>query len=207
VEDQLASLKFLGFPVEPIPPLWAPGSQEDIQFAGRLLAEQKVDDGFVLIHPAAAFATKQWQIDRFAQLASRLIVDGLKVVATAGPGEGEVLTRLAQLAGQGLTVVTPMSLGRFRGLVSRCGVYVGNDTGATHIAAAIKKPVVVVFGSSDANVWYPWQTEARIIRSDFACIPCPGYRCLEYSEPKCIRSIEVADVYRAVREVLQPVDV
>lgn len=204
VEDQLASLKFLGFPVEPIPPLWAPGSQDDKLFAVQLMLEHQLNDGFVLIHPAAAFATKEWPVERFAELASRLIEDGLQVAATAGPGEERVLNRLARLAGPKLVVLAPLGLGRFGGLASRCGLYVGNDTGPTHIAAALKKPVVVIFGSSDSKVWFPWQTKARILRADLPCIPCPGYRCMEYSEPECIRSIEVAEVYRSVRELLGP---
>ncbi|MGW8181160.1 MAG: glycosyltransferase family 9 protein, partial [bacterium] len=163
VEDQLASLKFLGFPVEPIPPLWAPGNQDDKQFAVQLMSEHRLSDGFVLIHPVAALPTKEWRVEWFAELADRLIEDGLEVAATAGPGEEEVLNQLSRLAGRKLVVVAPLSLGRFGGLVSRCGLYVGNDTGPTHIAAALKRPIVVIFGSSDSKVWYPWQTQARIL--------------------------------------------
>jgi len=162
-----------------------------------------VEDGFILVHPAAAFTTKQWPVDRFAQLAKLLLADNRDVVATVGPGEDRVLKTMDGLVGQGLKLVAPLPLRRFSGLVSHCGVYVGNDTGTTHIAAAIRKPIVVVFGSSDSRVWYPWQTQARVLRSDLACIPCPGYQCLEYSEPRCIQSIEVSEVYRAVRELLK----
>jgi ADP-heptose:LPS heptosyltransferase len=203
VEDQLASLKFLGFPVEPIPPLRAPGRPEDEQFISALLADRKLEDGFVLIHPAAAFDTKQWQLDRFAQLSKRLIQDGLNLVATAGPGEEPILNQLGRLVGPGLLLVEPQSLGRFASLASHCGIFVGNDTGSTHIAAALKKPVVVVFGSSDSSVWYPWQTEFRLVKSDLPCIPCPGYYCLHYSEPKCMALIEVDEVYQATRDLIR----
>jgi ADP-heptose:LPS heptosyltransferase len=203
VEDQLASLKYLGYPVQPIPPLWAPLEPEDTRFAREKIAEQNLDERFVLVHPGAAFATKQWQLDRFAGLVIRLIADDLQVAATAGPGEEGLLTELAQLVGQDLKVIAPLSLSRFAALVSFCSVYVGNDTGSTHIATAVRKPVVVIFGSSDSSVWYPWQTEFRVIKSDLDCVPCPGYHCLEYSEPKCIRTVEVEGVFQAVKELLQ----
>ena len=202
VEDQLTSLKFLGFPVEPIPPLWAPQKPEDIQFACDVFAKAQIKRDFVLVHPGAAFTTKQWPVERFAVLAGRLIADGLQVVATVGPGEEEKLNQLTQLTDRNLKTVAPSTLGRFSAFVSFCKVYVGNDTGSTHIATALRKPVVAVFGSSDSRVWYPWQTESRVIKSDLGCIPCPGYRCLEYSEPRCIRTIEVEEVYQAVQELI-----
>jgi ADP-heptose:LPS heptosyltransferase len=202
VEDQLTSLKFLGYPVDPIPPLWVPKTPADTQSVKKELVERQLEKGFVLVHPGAAFDTKQWPVEHFATLVTRLKTDGLQVAATAGPGEEVLLKKLAHLTDGGLEVLEPMSLSRLAALVFFCGVFVGNDTGSTHLAAAVKKPVVVIFGSSDSKVWYPWQTEFRLIKSDLACIPCPGYYCAEYSEPRCIRSIEVEKVYRAVWELV-----
>lgn len=202
VEDQLASLKFLGYPVEPIPPLWVPRRAEDIRSAKELLSRNHLDEGFVMIHPGAAFDTKRWQVEHFARLAIRLMADKLQVAATAGPGEEGLLAELSRFAGQDLKIIEPLSLSGFAALVSFCGVFVGNDTGSTHIATAAKKPVAVIFGSSDSKVWYPWQTDFRVIKSDLDCIPCPGYHCLEYDEPKCIRTIDVERVHQAVRDLI-----
>jgi len=245
VEHQLAPLKHLGFPVEPIPPLRVPLDQCDVRFVQELLirdgllsadeietsnlnslredpsrapCEPTVDsriespvDGegfvaqfpFVLVHPAAAFETKQWPIDRFGELIQRLREDGLRVVATCGPGEAQHLERLSQLVDEGVRFVPPLSLARFIALASLCRVYVGNDTGTTHIAAALKKPIVAVFGSSDSAVWYPWGVDFELVKSDLPCIPCPGYTCSQYDEPVCVQSVPVDRVYKAVKKLME----
>ncbi|MCK5734540.1 MAG: glycosyltransferase family 9 protein, partial [Candidatus Latescibacteria bacterium] len=80
-------------------------------------------------------------------------------------------------------------------------LYVGNDTGSTHIVAALGKKIVVIFGSSDFKAWYPWNVEHQLIRSDLPCMPCPGYFCLHFDEPRCIRSIPVDPVFEAVQSL------
>lgn len=245
VEHQLAPLKHLGFPVEPIPSLRVPLSRRDVQFAKSLLARGEsiatskiessvsdrfgdfpphafgdpeaydwvdgftVDDGseppfpFVLVHPAAAFDTKQWPIEHFGELIQQLREDGLRVVVTCGPGEDHNLRRLSELVDRKMTVVPPLPLTKFVALASLCKVYVGNDTGTTHIAAALKKPIVVVFGSSDSTVWFPWDVDFELVKSDLPCIPCPGYTCSKYEEPLCIRSVPVDQVFKAVKKFMQ----
>jgi heptosyltransferase-3 len=95
-----------------------------------------------------------------------------------------------------------LPLREFAALVSKCRLYVGNDTGATHMAAALGRRIVVIFGSSDFRVWSPWRVEHRLVRSDLPCVPCPGYRCLHYPDPRCIRAIETGPVLEAIRELL-----
>lgn len=202
VEHQLSILKHLGFPVEPIPPPEVPIPSQDLEWIRDLLLRKGVGEGFILIHPAAAFDTKQWDAEKFASLATRLTEAGREVVVTAGPGEESVLKQIQQRCGSSVQFVDPLSLGRFSALTSLCSLYVGNDTGTTHIVAALGKKIVVIFGSSDFKVWYPWNAEYQLIRSDLPCIPCPGYFCLHFDEPRCIRSIAVEPVFDAVQSLL-----
>ena len=202
VEHQLSPLKYLGFPTDPIPPLQVSLQPQRVSQVQASLPDQltRSPDGFVLIHPAAAFDTKQWEAGKFTQLANRLVDLGIPVVITAGPGEEPLLREIEAEASRQVHFLPPLPLPRFTALASLCRLYIGNDTGATHIAAALKKPIVVIFGSSDSTVWHPWQTEYRLLRSDLPCIPCPGYYCLHFDQPKCIRSIEVDEVWSAARE-------
>ena len=202
VEHQLAPLKYLGFPADPIPPLEVALRPELVRQVQGSLPEHLTDssEGFVLIHPAAAFDTKQWEAGKFAQLANRLVGMGIPVAITAGPGEESLLQEIGNDASMEIHFLPPLPLPRFTALASLCRLYIGNDSGATHIVAALKKPIVVIFGSSDSTVWHPWQTEYRLLRSDLPCIPCPGYECLHFDQPKCIRSIEVDEVWSAARE-------
>jgi heptosyltransferase-2/heptosyltransferase-3 len=201
VEHQLSILKHLGFPVEPIPPPEVPIHSQDLQWIKGLLAGQGVGEGFILIHPAAAFDTKQWDADKFASLATRLVEAGQEVVITAGPGEEPVLEQIRELCTSPIHFIDPLSIGKFSALTSLCSLYVGNDTGSTHIVAALGKKIVVIFGSSDFKAWYPWNAEHQLIRSDLPCMPCPGYFCLHFDEPRCIRSIPVDPVFEAVQSL------
>ena len=207
VEHQMSLLKYLGFPVEPVPSAEVLVSDSHLDMARGLLegvglCSQQLDKGFVLINPAAAFDTKQWESGHFALLATLLGREGLKVVFTAGPGQEDLLEKIKRHCIPKVRFVAPQSVKKFTALVSLCRLYVGNDTGSTHIAAALEKPVVVIFGSSDSRAWHPWRTEYRLIKSDLSCIPCPGYFCLHYDEPRCIRSIPVEAVFSAVQSLL-----
>lgn len=202
VEHQLAPLKYVGFNVEPIPDLHVPVDDEAFSRLQSLCWEDIADGDFILLHPAAAFETKQWPVERFIQLVHLLAADGMRVIASAGPGEEGLLEAMRKVPGDQLKILPPLPLSEFIALASMCRLYVGNDTGTTHIAAALGKPVVAVFGSSNADSWHPWGVPYRVLRGDLPCIPCPGYSCSEYDEPRCILSIGVDAVYKAVCELL-----
>ncbi|UCF36873.1 MAG: glycosyltransferase family 9 protein [Acidobacteriota bacterium] len=202
VEHQLTPLLHLGLEVQPIPRLRVPVGEAELSHVDRRLAELGVVPGFLLLQPAAAFDTKQWPVEHFAGLIERIRSKGQEVVVTCGPGEEHLLDRLNSLCGSGLKTVPPGSVSDFSALAHRSRGFIGNDTGTTHIAAALGKPVVVIFGSSDWKVWAPWGVDYELIRADLPCIPCPGYHCLEFERPKCILSITEEEVFRAVERLL-----
>ncbi len=202
VEHQLSPLKYLGFPVEPVPPLKVPIDEMDIHFIRIQLERRAIREHFVLIHPGAAFDTKQWESEKFVSLAERLVKMSLSVVITAGPDGGTLLENIRSLSPPEVHFINPLSLGKFSALTSLCSLYVGNDTGTTHIAAALGKKIVVIWGSSDFKAWHPWGVKHALLKSELSCIPCPGYYCLHYPEPRCIRSIRVEPVLEAVKALL-----
>ena len=79
---------------------------------------------------------------------------------------------------------------------------IGNDSGPAHAAAALKKPMVVVWGSSNSVAWHPWRTNYELVRSDFPCMPCPGYTCHAFGRPRCILDIPVDRVLLACERIL-----
>jgi ADP-heptose:LPS heptosyltransferase len=203
VEHQLALAKHLGFPVDPIPELQVCVNLEALTEVRELLRERGLSSGeYTLVHLAAAFETKQWDVEKFSELASGLTNTGIQVVVTAGPGQDALLKKFSSLvASPDIHVIAPLPLSRFTALAALCRLYVGNDTGATHIAAALGRKIVVIFGSSDSRVWHPWGVEYRLVASDLPCIPCPGYQCLHFQAPLCIKSVPVDPVFQAIREL------
>ncbi|HEY6186563.1 MAG TPA: glycosyltransferase family 9 protein [Pyrinomonadaceae bacterium] len=204
VEQQLALLGWTGVPVSDGPP-----TRLAVTEAASLSVEAKLrgaglDDQsrFALIHPAAAFATKQWAASNFARVVETLSERGIISVAVAGPNEAAVLTELARESGARLYAFTELSLPEVTALAARSTLFVGNDSGIAHIAAAVRTPSVVIFGSSNLTHWRPWASApAATVREELACQPCPGYTCAEFDQPECIRRVSVERVIEAIDRV------
>jgi heptosyltransferase-3 len=89
-------------------------------------------------------------------------------------------------------------------LVSRARLFVGNDSGIAHIAAAVGTPAVVIFGSSNVEHWRPWSTApAEVVREELDCQPCHGYFCEKFTEAECINRISVEKVLAGVKRALR----
>lgn len=108
---------------------------------------------FVAVHPGSHLPDRRWPADRFAALAARLAEAGLNVVVTGTADEAELAARVA--AGNGVSIAGKLSLGGLGALLERSAGIVTNDTGVSHLAAAVKAPSVVVFMASDPHRWAP----------------------------------------------------
>ncbi len=153
---------------------------------------------YAVIHAGAAYFTKAWPGDSFRSLALELRSSyGLEPVFSAGPGEGELVRRFSDFRVQRCLRIADLA-----SLVRGAQLFVGNDSGPAHVAAAYGVPCVVIFGSSDSAAWRPWKTPHRVVETAWDCKPCPGDRCYAFDEPRCILSVEPASVSRAVAELL-----
>ena len=203
VEQQLALLGWTGVPVTDRPPTRLALTREaDARVDEILAASELTDQKFALIHPAAAFATKQWAAGNFARVADYLASKGVATVAIAGPNQGSVLNELIAAAASRV-VVCDLSLPEVTALAARSQLFVGNDSGIAHIAAAVGTPSVVVFGSSNIAHWRPWSSApAEVIFEEMPCQPCHGYFCEKFPEPECILRVPVDRVTSAIDRVL-----
>jgi heptosyltransferase-2/heptosyltransferase-3 len=157
-----------------------------------------------LIHPAAAFATKQWDTEKFARVSEYLSNRGFAVVVITSPTETQIAVALEQSVAAPLISFSDLSLPEVTALASRARVFVGNDSGIAHIAAAVGLPAVVVFGSSNVAHWGPWATRpAEVVREEMECQPCHGYYCEKFAQPECILRVPVERVVAAVERVLK----
>ncbi|HEX6280556.1 MAG TPA: glycosyltransferase family 9 protein [Pyrinomonadaceae bacterium] len=200
-EQQLALLGSVGVPVSD-----RPRSSLAVTPAALAAIDAKAqfDAPFALIHPAAAFATKQWAAENFARIAEYFAACGIKRVAVAAGKETDVLDELTGSSRVPITTFDDLSLPEITALASRAAIFVGNDSGIAHVAAAVGTPSVVIFGSSNRDHWRPW-TDApnEIVFEEFDCQPCPGYRCEVFGEPKCIQSVRTESVIAAIDRVLK----
>ena len=114
------------------------------------------------------------------------------------------MDKLEKLSNAPLLIFDDLTLPEITALAARAGVFVGNDSGIAHIAAAVGTPSVVVFGSSNRNHWRPWTNAPHeVVYEAFACQPCAGYFCKEFDAPRCILSVKTESVIEAIERVLR----
>ncbi len=206
VEQQLALLGWTGVPVTDRPPTQlglvpeaVDSITEELSAAG--LGEQQP---FALIHPAAAFTTKQWATEKFARLAEQLAEGGLVSVVLVTQRELALAAELEENCRAPLIIFDDLSLPEVTALASQARLFVGNDSGIAHIAAARGVPAVVIFGSSNRAHWRPWtQSPAEVVYEEMPCQPCHGYFCEKFERPECIVRVPVERVFAAIERILR----
>ena len=212
VEQQLALLGWTGVPVSDRPPTKLAVTREAAAtIAVRLQVAGLAAAPFVVIHPAAAFATKQWAADKFGRVAEDLNRRGLPVIAITTPNEKPIIDELNKNTAAPVAALTDLSLPEITALLARARLFVGNDSGIAHIAAAVETPSVVIFGSSNTAHWRPWVSSvstsaAEVVLEEMECQPCHGYFCEKFDEPECIKRVPVERVIAATERVLRESD-
>lgn len=203
-EQQLALLGWTGVPVADRPKGHLVVKPELEDFAARIFRQYEIEENrpFALIHPAAAFETKQWAIENFAAVVKFLYERGIISVAVGTKEELPILVQLFNESPLALFLYDK-TLPEITALASRARIFVGNDSGIAHIAAAVNTPPVVIFGSSNIAHWRPWTNAPyEVVTENLPCAPCAGFECEQFAEPQCIRRVSVESVIKAVERIL-----
>ncbi len=210
-EHQASAFFWLGLPRREIPSARVFASPKRAAW----WSEEKIrlglsqDEDYAVLHPTALYATKQWAPENFAQLGTYLESEvGLRVVYSCGPGESAVLDAVERGVRARIRRLETASLSQFAAALAEARLFVGNDSGPAHMAGALERPSVVIFGSSSSVIWGPWppQGPGRIVQNFYDCNPCPGDRCYRFERPECILSVTFEQVRSAVQAALaQPV--
>jgi predicted lipopolysaccharide heptosyltransferase III len=206
VEQQLALIGWTGVPVTDRPPTRlavTESSQRSVSEKLRRAGFEDQDKAFALIHPAAAFDTKQWAGEKFARVADELNDRGLTPIFIVSEKEQQMMGSLMQQTSARTIGLSDLRLPEVTALASRARLFVGNDSGIAHVAAAAGAPCVVIFGSSNVAHWRPWtRNPNEVVREEMPCQPCHGYFCAEFEKPECILRIPVERVVAAIDRIL-----
>ena len=170
------------------------------------LAEAGISPGARLagVHPGAAWATKRWLPERFAELCRRLKAEGLTPVLVGGPGDAALGGEIAGASGA-VNLVGKTDLEELKSLMGRLSLFVTNDSGPMHLAAAAGVPVVAIFGASTRELgFFPYGPGHRVVEAPLACRPCGlhGAKSCPEGHFLCMRLLSVDAVHRACREAL-----
>lgn len=134
---------------------------------------------YVCIHPGARLPSRRWLPQRFAEVADRLAAGGMKIVLTGAQDEAEVVRAVrGSMRMPALDLCGKTDLGALGALLAQARLVVTNDTGISHMAAAVATPSVVVSCGSDPARWAPLDMERHaVISADVACRPCMHHTC------------------------------
>jgi len=188
-------------PTEIIP---TPMANPQVEFPVDPDAENKIAGltadgrGFAILNPGAGWGAKRWPAERYGQVAKELTKDGLCSLVNYGPGEKE-LAEAVEAVSEGAARKISCSVSELIALTRRARLLIGGDTGPMHLAAALKIPVVAIFGPTNPARNGPFGTQSIVLRSassmtDHTRRPEPEQGLLE---------ITVGEVVAAARKLLQ----
>lgn len=162
-------------------------------------------DRLIGINPSAFFGTaKQWFPERFARVADRINQKfGTKTIIFGGPNDqelgGNILTMMKTSA---INLSGKTTLEEAMAIIARCRLFITNDSGLMHIAAALNVPEIAIFGSTNFAVTAPWNPKARVVRSRVQCSPCMKRQC-PFGHKECMKNISVEKVFSVACQLIQ----
>ena len=208
IERDLSALAPLAIPViDRIPRMWLTEQDDStVEDLGRRLGLQS-DRPWVVIQPGARYWFKAWPAERFAELADRLVDrHGCQVLVAGSTAEASLAQTVVKQAKHRLISIAGLSGVRtLAALLQRSALFVGNDTGAMHIAAAVGTPLVGLFGPSNPMEWGPRGGPAEVIYKGLDCRVCFHPTCRR-GEQNCMKLITVDEVMAAAERLLTKKD-
>jgi heptosyltransferase-2 len=180
-------------------------SDAERQRADTLLAgnDIRARDRLVGVNPGATYGTaKRWLPDRFAELCDRLCrTCDARIVIFGAPGEKEVADRIGRLMQYpALNLCGKTNLREAMAVIELCRLFVTNDSGLMHVAAALDIPLVSVFGSTNPVTTGPSSSKSHVVRVPVPCSPCLKPECP--TDHRCMKEISVDMVFSVVKEML-----
>ncbi len=160
---------------------------------------------FIHIHPTSRWFFKTWPAENVAGLINRLAHKGHRIVITSAPDQkemGMVASILASVSSAVTDFSGQLSLKELAALSARARLFVGVDSAPMHIAAAMRTPVVALFGPSGEVEWTPWEVPHRLVLSTHPCRPCGRDGCGGSKVSQCLTTLGIERVESAIDELL-----
>ena len=206
VDRLLDALRRAGIPVGP-PRFDLPRREAHVARVTTLLAASGVGAmrPLVAMCPGSKQGAKRWPLERYATLGARLIADGADVAIIGGPDEARAAEMVAREwpVGRWTVLAGRLSVLESAEALRRAALYVGNDTGAMHLAAAVATPCVAIFAAREpGRSWHPYGEGHVVLRHDeVSCANCYLTECTTEGL-RCLTAIDVDAVWSACRAAL-----
>lgn len=180
------------------------GPDEERSMALWLRRNRLSGKDLVVIHPGARFWFKRWPARKWSSLLDILQGElGLSVIITGSGGEMEdVRTILSRMRTPAYSLAGQTTVLELAALIKKATLFIGNDSGPMHIAAAMGTPVIALFGPTEPALWKPWGKGHVVIYKQVPCSPCKYTDC-DRGRENCMEQISVEEVLRAICQYLE----
>ncbi|MEK6673897.1 MAG: glycosyltransferase family 9 protein [Nitrospirota bacterium] len=161
---------------------------------------------FVCVHPGARLPLKMWMPERYALLCDGIIKRfSLPVVLLGASGEIKAIDDIIRhMEDKPVSLAGRLSLRELAGVIAESSLLICNDSSPMHIAAAMKTPVVAIFGPSKSRETAPYGNVNRVVEKDFPCrYSCDENTCRHKRFHSCMREVSVDDVSNAVEDIIR----
>lgn len=206
VEHRISQFYFTGLPRGPIPRTQVFAQPDAIATVARKLAEKGIAAGapYAVLQPAARLPEMRWPVAKFAETARWLREKyGLASVVNLGARDGEVAAEVqSEMQNCAAVMNAQLDIRELIALIAGSRIFVGNDSGPAHLAAALQRPSVVIFSVTDPVQWGPWQTEHRIVQTGATFDHPRGDKAVVVSNPRAISTITIDEVQQNCEELL-----
>ena len=173
---------------------------EDKKWASDFLATYQIDrqHPLIAIHPGSPIALKRWLPERYAELADWLIAQKRAQILFVGVKDEIPITTEIQalMRGESINIAGKTTLTQLASILHTCNVFIGNDSGPMHLAAAVGTQTIGLYGPGDPTRFGPAGTKCQTIQRKSDC-PCLGTVC-RYGKSGCMSEIQVTDVIQVL---------
>jgi heptosyltransferase III len=207
VEHRISQFYFTGLPRGPIPRAQVFPQPDAGASTVRKLAEKGIAAGapYAVLQPGARLPGMRWPVAKFAELARWLREKhGLASVVNLGTRDEAIAAEVRSEMHNCATVMdAQLDVRELIALIAGARIFVGNDSGPAHLAAALQRPSVVIFGVTDPVQWRPWQTDHRVVQTGATFDHPRGDKAIVTGSPRPISSIAFDEVRQNCEELLR----
>jgi len=206
MEYTLDLLRFLNIPVKH-KDIFFPLKDEARSYIRDVLLKQGVSasDKLIVIHPSASCISKRWPQDYFIKLIELIKKEfNSKIVIVTSKNQIQYADRIIAECSGLIDMRGKLTLSQLGALLKEAGLFISNDSGPVHIAAALGTPVISIFGRNDKGLspkrWRPLGDKAFFIHKDVGCDPCLAHNCEKGF--MCLKAIKPEEVFSLVEKII-----
>jgi len=159
-------------------------------------------EGFAVFHPGAPWEYRRWPSDCFSDTAAKLSAEyNMKVFVVGAIGEKSIVDAICRNAPSAINLAGKLDIKQLAALFAACRIYIGNDSGPAHLAAAVGAKIVALYGPQEPGLFGVLAERSHKIKESCFCSPCWQHICL-FDGKNCMSKITSENVMASARKLL-----